>query len=99
MTALVEIVLWNAAGCAALALVAAAVSRLCRRPALAHTLWLLVLLKLVTPPLIPLSLPWPARDGNNRPAAEMIARLIAEALGPDQADLRTRWSHSWLHGQ
>ena len=31
--------------------------------------------------------------GNDRPAAEMIARLIAEALGTDEADLRTRWSH------
>jgi integrase len=36
--------------------------------------------------------------GNDRPAAEMIARLIAEALGTDEADLRARWSQSWSHG-
>src|SRR5215471_8332186 len=43
--------------------------------------------------------------GNDRPVAEMIARLIAGALGADEADLRTadlrtadlrtRWSQSW----
>jgi len=38
--------------------------------------------------------------GNDRPAAEiMIARLIAGALGTDEADLRARWSQSWSHGQ
>ena len=37
--------------------------------------------------------------GNDRPAAEMIARLIAEALGTDEADLRARWSQSWSPGQ
>src|SRR5262249_5951014 len=31
-----------------------------RRPAVRHGLWLLVLLKLVTPPLLPVALPWPA---------------------------------------
>jgi beta-lactamase regulating signal transducer with metallopeptidase domain len=62
MPALLEIGLWNAGMAAVLALVAAAVSRLFRRPALTHTLWLLVLLKLVTPPLIPLSLPLPAPE-------------------------------------
>jgi integrase len=36
--------------------------------------------------------------GNDRPAAEMIARLIAEALGTDEADLRPRWSQSWSRG-
>jgi hypothetical protein len=28
----------------------------------------------------------------------MIARLIAEALGTDEADLRARWSQSWSQG-
>jgi integrase len=46
---------------------------------------------------------------NDRPAAEMIARLIAEALGTEEADLRAAdlraadlgacWSQSWSHGQ
>ena len=30
------------------------------QPALAHSLWLLVLLKLVTPPFVTVPLPWPA---------------------------------------
>ncbi len=62
MGALVEIVLSNAVVAALLALAAAALSALCRRPALAHRLWLLVLLKLVTPPLFPVHLP-PAAHG------------------------------------
>jgi beta-lactamase regulating signal transducer with metallopeptidase domain len=41
-----------------LALAAALVGRFGRRPALTHALWLLVLVKLVTPPLLPLPLPW-----------------------------------------
>src|SRR5438552_1447607 len=36
---------------AILALLAAAIGRLCRRPALTHALWVLVLIKLLTPPL------------------------------------------------
>ncbi len=53
MTALFEIGLGNAVAAVALALLAAVVSRLHPRPALAHALWLLVLIKLVTPPLAP----------------------------------------------
>src|SRR4051794_35315774 len=82
MGALVEIGLWNAVGAAALALVAAALARLCRRPALAHVLWLLVLLKLVTPPLIPLSVPWPATGGAAAAAGEEPA-----AVAPVEADI------------
>jgi beta-lactamase regulating signal transducer with metallopeptidase domain len=70
MTSLVEVGLWNAAASAVLALLAAAVARLCRRPALAHTLWLLVLLKLLTPPLVPFSVTWPAAEGPGPPAVE-----------------------------
>src|SRR5439155_11750010 len=58
MHPLVEMVLSNAAVATVLALLAAVVSQLCRRPALTHSLWLLVLLKLVTPPLMPVQLPW-----------------------------------------
>jgi beta-lactamase regulating signal transducer with metallopeptidase domain len=45
------IALANAAAAIALALVAALVGRFTRRPAAAHALWVLVLLKLVTPPV------------------------------------------------
>jgi beta-lactamase regulating signal transducer with metallopeptidase domain len=48
---LLHIGLSNALLATALALPAALVSRFCQRPALAHGLWLLVLLKLFTPPL------------------------------------------------
>jgi beta-lactamase regulating signal transducer with metallopeptidase domain len=60
MATLLEIGLINAAVATALALVAAVVGRLGHRPALTHALWLLVLLKLVTPPLWVVHLPWPA---------------------------------------
>jgi beta-lactamase regulating signal transducer with metallopeptidase domain len=59
MDTLLRVALSNAVIAAALAVVAAATGRLCRRPALTHGLWLLVLLKLLTPPLITLPA-WPA---------------------------------------
>ena len=49
----------NALVASALALVAVLVGCCCRRPALVHGLWLLVLLKLVTPPLVPVPIAWP----------------------------------------
>src|SRR5688572_30308419 len=52
MTTLLEIGLVNAATATVLALVAAAASLLCRRPAIVYCLWLLVLVKLVSPPLV-----------------------------------------------
>jgi beta-lactamase regulating signal transducer with metallopeptidase domain len=52
MRTLVELVLSNAAIATVLALVAAVASRNCRRPQVVYALWLLVLLKLVTPPLV-----------------------------------------------
>jgi beta-lactamase regulating signal transducer with metallopeptidase domain len=60
MPPLLEIVLSNAVMASLLAVVAGAVTYFVRRPALAHGLWLLVLLKLVTPPIIPLQFSWPA---------------------------------------
>ena len=51
MDTLLQIGLSNALAATALALLAAASRWCCRRPALVHSLWLLVLLKLVTPPL------------------------------------------------
>ncbi len=59
MDDLFRIAVSNAAWAAGLALFAAAGSRFCRRrPALVHTLWLLVLLKLVTPPVLNVAPPW-----------------------------------------
>lgn len=61
MDALLRAGFSNTAWAAALALLAWCVTRLCRRrPALAHVLWLAVLLKLVTPPLVSAPfLEWP----------------------------------------
>src|SRR5206468_3282122 len=53
----VDVMLGNAAVAAGLALLALAAGYFCRCPALRHAAWLVVLLKLVTPPLFPLSLP------------------------------------------
>src|SRR5262245_54544921 len=50
-TAIFETVLGNLAMAAALAVVAVAVGRWARCPAVTHVLWLLVLVKLLTPPL------------------------------------------------
>jgi WD40 repeat protein/beta-lactamase regulating signal transducer with metallopeptidase domain len=58
MEMLLGIGLTNAVLAGMLALLIVCVSGLVRRPALAHCLWLLVLVKLLTPPLLPLSLPW-----------------------------------------
>jgi beta-lactamase regulating signal transducer with metallopeptidase domain len=57
MQPLLEIALNNAATATMLAILAAGLCRLYRRPAFAHGLWLIVLLKLVTPPLVPVPLP------------------------------------------
>ncbi len=62
MSTLWEIALNNTCIATALAVIALLVSRFAHRPALAHGLWVLVLLKLLTPPMIELSLveapPW-----------------------------------------
>jgi beta-lactamase regulating signal transducer with metallopeptidase domain len=59
MHALVEAGLNNSIMAGVIALAAFTLSRLCRRPALTHALWLLVLLKLVTPPLVRVPISWP----------------------------------------
>ena len=60
MDDLLSIAVSNAVAATVLALVTIAVSTVYRRPALVHGLWLLVLLKLVTPPLVFLPIAWPA---------------------------------------
>ena len=71
MDDLFRIALSNAAWAAGLALVAATGSHFFRRrPALAHTLWLLVLLKLVTPPILTVAPPWGEVTTKDAVAAE-----------------------------
>jgi beta-lactamase regulating signal transducer with metallopeptidase domain len=81
MARLFEIGLANAAAAALLAAVALAVGRFCRRPAVLHALWLLVLLKLVTPPVLPLPTPgWPTLPA--APAPEVVAAPVAPPTTP-----------------
>lgn len=57
---LVETIVANTALAAILAIPAWFVGRRTRYQAVAHLLWLIVLLKLLTPPLVPLRIPAPA---------------------------------------
>jgi beta-lactamase regulating signal transducer with metallopeptidase domain len=57
---LLQVGLTNALTATFLALVAAGLGAACRRPALSHALWLLVLLKLLTPPVLSIPISWPA---------------------------------------
>ncbi len=79
MSQLIEIGLTNAALATGLAVLAAAVERLGRRPALGHALWLLVLIKLITPPLVGLPVPWPAAP---RPAVVTPEKAAPHAKAP-----------------
>lgn len=57
MDAVLAVGLSNAVSATLLAVLAYLIGVIVRRPALSHVLWSLVLLKLITPPLVPLSVP------------------------------------------
>jgi beta-lactamase regulating signal transducer with metallopeptidase domain len=59
VTRLLEFGLVNAVLLTVLALLVALLDRRVRRPELSHLLWVLLLVKLVTPPLVPIGLDWP----------------------------------------
>jgi beta-lactamase regulating signal transducer with metallopeptidase domain len=82
VNALLQIGLTNAVMATALAVAAMTVGRLWRRPALTHALWLLVLLKLVTPPLVVIPIAWPevpSADRDPPPAAPLVAQVEVQA--------------------
>src|SRR5690349_4405954 len=83
MPALLQIGLANAVCAAVLAALAVVAGRWCRRPALTHSLWLLVLLKLITPPVWPLSLPW-LPEATPEPALTAPAAPVAQAEEPER---------------
>src|SRR5262245_57907318 len=83
MSTLLAIGLANAACAAVLAVAAWLAGRLRCRPALVHALWLLVLLKLVTPPLVRSGLPWLPAAPAPAPAAPRIAVVPAPAPKPE----------------
>lgn len=76
----------NLAVASGLALAAAAVSRWGRRPALAHALWLLVLLKMVTPPVVTVRLPVLERSAQESAAAPIVERQTEREPQPDIVD-------------
>jgi len=87
MDTLLGVGLGNALMATLLALVAAGVGLVCRRPAVVHGLWLLVVLKLLTPPLLPLPLPWPLADGPARPEVALDARARKDVVSSPTADV------------
>jgi beta-lactamase regulating signal transducer with metallopeptidase domain len=87
MQTFLEIGLANAIMAAALALLAAGVALFCRRPAVRHTLWLLVLLKLITPPVFSVSVRCPAALLTLLPKADAVSSPRGPSE-PDSASLR-----------
>src|SRR3954462_4854052 len=83
MSHLLQLGLANAIAAALLAAAVAAPAFVLRRryPAVVHALWLLVLLKLVTPPLwkVPVSWHQPARDGARAGAVETVGAATEES--------------------
>ena len=82
-TAIFEAVLANLAVAAALAGVALAAGRWANRPALAHALWLLVLVKLLTPPLVTI----PVRCLPARAEPTVVVPVAAPPVSPVLAEL------------
>src|SRR5437868_15330597 len=85
MTTFAELVLRNAVLAAVLAVAVAVVARVAGRPALAHALWLLVLLRLVMPPIWTVSVR-AAVTADVPPASALSAGLDA-APPPGSPDL------------
>ncbi|NQT11656.1 MAG: M56 family metallopeptidase [Planctomycetes bacterium] len=83
MNPLLQIAWSNAFVATALALLVFPLVRVCRKPALAHCLWILVLVKLVTPPILSVPLPTSWVPGS-RPAVvgtELPARPVELPAG------------------
>src|SRR6516165_9956043 len=105
--AILHAMLGNAAVAAVLAVLALAAGRFCRSPAVRHLLWVLVLLKLVTPPLfhvplVVLPASWaapptePSRLGGFvlQPLPSAADQHPSPAEGPERAP--TWWGRSWV---
>jgi beta-lactamase regulating signal transducer with metallopeptidase domain len=79
MSTLLEIAVSNVVMAAVLAVPAMLAGLWGRRPALTHGLWLLVLIKLLTPPVFEIPLPWPVEQesaaGQPVPMAPPLAAL------------------------
>ena len=80
MEPLVHAMLSNALAATVLAVFVAILGRACRRPALIHGLWLVVMLKLVTPPVVPVI-------ASSR-AESSACRLVCSEMPGDRDDAR-----------
>jgi beta-lactamase regulating signal transducer with metallopeptidase domain len=81
MESLLWLALSNAILATLLAVLGAVIACFCRRPTVRHALWLLVFLKLITPPLMPLSVTWPRSEESKPPPAV----LLLPEPGPSEA--------------
>jgi beta-lactamase regulating signal transducer with metallopeptidase domain len=87
--ALLSLVVSNAVVATVLAVAAAVVCWCCRRPVVRHALWLLVLLKLLTPPLIPVPIAWPQENdtlSTPREATADTEHLVAPSAPAEPID-------------
>ncbi len=92
METLLEVGLSNAVMAAALAVLAGLIGLVCRRPALVHALWLLVLLKLVTPPLVSISVrpplpPAEATEPEREGAVALVERIEVGPTAPEDEEV------------
>ena len=79
MQTLFELMLTNAVGATLLAGVVFGVTRVARHPRVAHILWLLVLVKLITPPLVSIPVALPAHvDRSEAISIVLLAKVLLE---------------------
>src|SRR5262245_56067006 len=92
MESLLRAGLSNAVAATLMALLVTCLSRpLARRPAVVHGLWLLVLLKLITPPVYEVPIPWPVASAGPTPTSAEpapnevypVAELVVRVDAPD----------------
>jgi beta-lactamase regulating signal transducer with metallopeptidase domain len=81
---LLHAALSNAAVAVVLAVIVTVFGRISRRPALVHSLWLIVLLKLLTPPLWPVSVSWLIRSQEGQVTADSFA--LEPSVHPEPGD-------------
>ena len=85
-----EIVVANLAVASLLAVIAWSAGRWLKRPALTHGLWMLVLVKMITPPLIGVPVLFPAVEQSPVPNHRIVAEI------PKQADPREDFGELFL---
>jgi len=86
---LLDTAISNAFVAGLLGLAAWLVGLVCRRPAVLHALWLLVLLKLITPPLVPVPVSWATAARPAPPAAAVPAVAVEPPVAVD--DFALSW--------